>query len=352
MLKVAVVGASGFSGAELVRLLLQHPQVTLTAATAETFSGQTLSQVYPAFGSQGDRITLTSLASTELNLDTAQVVFLALPHGEAALLAPKLLAQKIKVIDLSGDFRFPDTQVYTTWYGATHPAPEWARQAVYGLPELNREAIKHARLIANPGCYATAAILALLPLVKAGWVEPGSLLVDAKSGSTGAGRKAKLETQFTSLSENVVPYKLAGVHQHTPEIEQALAQIAGAPVSLLLTPQLVPARRGILALAYAKLSRNRNLTAAELVAHYEQTYASEPCVEVRSEAEAWPDLATAVGTNTCVIKPGVDPRTGWVVVAASLDNLGKGAAGQAVQNLNLMQGWPENSGLPAIGWVP
>lgn len=347
MIKVAIVGASGYTGAELARLLSLHPQAKVVAATSDSFAGQKLSDLYPAMGPAGDMV-LRKLAEADLSPKAADVVFLAVPHGESLKLTPGLVASGVKVIDLSGDFRFPDTAVYETWYKQPHTAKDLASQAVYGLPELFREQIKSAKLIANPGCYVTSVVLSLYPLVKNGLVDCQHILVDAKSGTSGAGRKVQYETQFARVSENVIPYKVGGVHQHTPEMEQSLRQATGREVVISFSPQLVPARRGILSLAYARLL-NR-LTTAELTKLYQDFYRQESFVEVRTAG--LPELASAVGTNRCLVSVAVDERTQTAIAVASLDNLIKGASGQAIQNLNLLFGLPETLGLTGPGLLP
>lgn len=348
MVRIGIVGASGYTGAELVRLLAGHPSARVTVATSETYVGQTLRQVYPGLGAAGD-LKLASLAATELTPRAVDAVFLALPHGEAHALAPGLVSQGLKVVDLSGDFRFPDPAVYEKWYLRPHGAPDWAGRAVYGLPELFRDKIAGAAFVSNPGCYVTAAVLALYPLLQAGWVDERTLVVDAKSGLTGSGRKARTETMYTQAAENVVPYKLAGTHQHTPEMEMALSRAVGRDVVLTFTPQTIAARRGILATAYGRLTGAH--TSAEAAARFAEAYRGEPFVTVVPEDGPWPDLAAAVGSNQCVLKATVDTRTGWAVVVSAIDNLIKGAAGQAIQNLNLMFGWPEDAGLPVGGFA-
>jgi N-acetyl-gamma-glutamyl-phosphate reductase len=276
-------------------------------------------------------------------------VFLALPHGESHAQAPGFLAAGVKVIDLSGDFRFHDPKVYEAWYKAPHAAREHAAKAVYGLPELFRAKIKGANFVSNPGCFVTSAVLGAYPLLAAKLVGPKDLIVDAKTGLTGSGRRPKPDNMFTAVSENVVPYKLAGVHQHTPEMEMALSLATGQEVVLTFSPQLVSARRGILSMIYGKLAKK--ISTAELAAHFADTYKNEPFVRVLPAGAPWPDMASAVGSNDCVLAAGVDERTGTAVVVSVVDNLVKGASGQAIQNLNLITGLDETLGLPKAGFA-
>ncbi|MCD4813175.1 N-acetyl-gamma-glutamyl-phosphate reductase [bacterium] len=349
MTKVAIVGASGYTGAELVRLLAGHAEIEIQALTSESFAGQKLNALYPAMGACGDRI-LTKSAETDLSPENVDLVFLAVPHGESMKRVPELLKKKIKVIDLSGDFRFDDVAVYEQWYPQKHSAPEWIGKAVYGMPELFREKIKGASFVANPGCYVTATVLSLLPLVQSKLVDAQSLIVDAKSGISGAGRKLNSATQFNRISENVVPYKMAGLHQHTPEMEQTLSQASGQTVRITFSPHLVPAKRGIVSIGYGRL--NKIITEEALHQMYQEKYKNEPFVRVLAPDAPWPDLSSAVGSNMCVIKAAVDSRTQTAVVCGAADNLIKGASGQAIQNMNLMLGLPEISGLSDSGLIP
>jgi N-acetyl-gamma-glutamyl-phosphate reductase len=348
MIKVGILGASGYTGAELVRLLTGHPAARITAVTSETYAGKRLREVYPGLGLAGD-LTLTPLAATDLSPAAVDAVFLALPHGESQRLAPKLVEAGLKVIDLSGDFRFPDTAVYEKWYQQEHVAKGWAEQVVYGFPELFRKRILGAQFVANPGCFVTAAVLALYPLVREGLVDARTLVVDAKTGLTGSGRKTKFESMYMQVAENVVPYKVAGVHQHTPEMELALSQATGQEVVITFTPQLVPVRRGILAMTYGRLLKPA--TTAQLVELYRGLYQDEPFVTVWGAENGWPDLTAAAGSNQCLVRPAVDERTGLAVVAGVIDNLVKGASGQAIQNFNLMFGLDETAGLPRMGFT-
>jgi N-acetyl-gamma-glutamyl-phosphate reductase len=317
-------------------------------ATSETFAGKTLGEIYPGLGSAGN-LPLTALAQVKISPETVDVVFLALPHGESHAQAPGLLAAGVKVIDLSGDFRFHDPKIYEQWYKAPHAAKDFADKAVYGLPELFREKIKGAKFVSNPGCFVTGVALGAYPLLANKLVGSKDLIVDAKTGLTGSGRRPKADNMFTAVSENVVPYKLAGVHQHTPEMEMALSAATGQEVVLTFSPQLVSARRGILSVIYGKLAKK--ITTAELAAQFAKTYSAEPFVKVCPAGAPWPDLASAVGSNLCVLAAGVDERTGTAVVVSVLDNLIKGAAGQALQNLNLISGLDETLGLPQAGFA-
>jgi N-acetyl-gamma-glutamyl-phosphate reductase len=349
MIKIGIVGASGYTGAELVRLLDKHPEVQVNVATSETYANQKLSELYPALGESGD-ITLSPLAKADLSTSNVDLVFLGLPHGEAMKAAPALVDSGVKVIDLSGDFRLQDTDQYETWYQHKHTAKEWVTKAVYGLPELFRDKIKSAVFVSNPGCYVTAAVLALYPMVKSNAIETKSLIVDAKSGISGAGRKAKPETHFNRISENIIPYKMAGTHQHTPEMEMALSQATGQEVVITFSPQVIPARRGILVTAYGKL--NKPMSTEEIASLYQKTYEKEAFVRVLTKSGAWPDLSSSVGSNMCVVKADMDSRTNTVIMTSSMDNLIKGASGQAIQNMNLMLGLDEGLGLPRNGLIP
>lgn len=349
MIKAAIVGASGYTGAELVRLLDKHPKVDVVALTSESYAGQKLSELYPALGEAGNK-RLKKLDELVFDPAAVDVVFLGVPHGESMNMTPEIVKTGVKVIDLSGDFRFKDTLVYEKWYERQHTAKNLAAQATYGLPELFRQSIKGADFVANPGCYVTATVLALYPLIKAGWVEPTTLVADAKSGISGAGRKATAATMFNRVSENIMPYKVGGAHQHIPEMETALSQATGEQVVLSFSPQLIPAKRGILTTTYAQLKQDQR--ADDLQALFQETYRNEPFVRVQAEYEAWPDLSMVVGSNNCVIKTMIEERTQKVITIAAIDNLIKGASGQAIQNMNLLVGEEEVLGLPLKGMIP
>ena len=342
-LRVSVAGASGYAGGELVRWLSGHPRVDLVHLTAFREAGRPVADVFPnlrGFATQ----TLNGTSWRDLGNDS-DVVFLALPHGAAIEAAPALLEAGTRVVDLGADFRLKEPASYLRWYGAEHGATDLLGEAVYGLPEANREAVRRARLVANPGCYPTAVALALLPLVATGAVE-GTVIVDAKSGVSGAGRNPSATTHFSEVNENVRPYKL-GEHRHEPEMEQTLSQ-GGSPVSVYFAPHLMPMTRGILATCYAPL--NAALPAERLLALYRDAYRDEPFVRVLDTE--LPQTKATLGSNFCDVAVRVDPERRLAVAVSAIDNLVKGAAGQAIQNMNLMFGFPESEGLWAPGIYP
>jgi N-acetyl-gamma-glutamyl-phosphate reductase len=341
--RVSVAGASGYAGGELVRWLCGHPRVDIVHLTAFREAGRPMSDVFPnlrGFTTQ----TLNGTSWREMGSES-DVVFLALPHGAAIEAAPALLDAGTRVVDLGADFRLKDPASYLRWYGAEHAATPLLDEAVYGLPEANRDAVRSARLVANPGCYPTAAALALLPLVATGLVR-GPVIVDAKSGVSGAGRNPSAGTHFSEVNENFRPYKL-GEHRHGPEMEQTLAQ-AGNPVSVYFAPHLAPMTRGILATCYAPLTGD--LSVETLFALYRDAYRDEPFVRVL-ETEL-PQTKATLGSNFCDVAVRVDPERRLAVAVSAIDNLVKGAAGQAIQNMNLMCGFPESEGLWAAGMYP
>jgi N-acetyl-gamma-glutamyl-phosphate reductase len=338
---VAVLGATGYTGVELLRLLARHPGVDLAFLSSEQYRERRASEVYPFLAG----IVETTLRAPETRAvaAAAEVVFTALPHGAAAPVVRDLLAAGLRVIDLSADFRFRDASVYARWY-AEHPAPDLLAQAVYGLPELYRERLASARLVAAPGCYPTGALLGLVPLARAGLIrEPP--IIDAKSGTTGAGRGAKVEQLFAEVNENFRPYAV-GAHRHGPEIEQEL-RAAGATAAPLFVPHLLPVSRGILSTMYVRMNGGR----PALETLFAQAYEREPFVVLRGDGVP-PELREVRGTNRCVIGWRWDAPTSQAVVMTAIDNLGKGAAGQAVQCLNVMLGLPETTGLEAPALVP
>jgi N-acetyl-gamma-glutamyl-phosphate reductase len=346
MVKVAIAGATGYGGVELVRLLKRHAQVELVQLTSETYAGKPLEQVYPHL--RGVAIGLQALDPEALGHD-ADFVFLALPAGQAMELAPRLLAQGKRVIDLSADFRLKDPAAYPRWYKVEHPHPELLVEAVYGLPELHRAEMREARLVAAPGCYPTGAVLALAPLVNAHLVEPERIIVDSKSGVSGAGRTAlELAFHYPEANEDVSAYKVAS-HRHTPEMEQELSAIAGAAVTVTFSPHLVPMTRGIATAAYAPL--RGAATAAELVEEMRHFYAREPFVQVLDE-KTYPHTKATAGWNLCQVTARVDERAGIAIALSAIDNLGKGLSGTCVQCFNVMIGCDETTAISEPGPYP
>jgi N-acetyl-gamma-glutamyl-phosphate reductase len=343
-LRVAVAGASGYIGAELLRLLLRHPDVTVTGVTSERHAGERLDRAYPHLRG------LTDLGFHELDAewlaDRADVVFLALPHMESQRAVPVLRARGKKVIDLSADYRLRDPEDYVVWYKAPHADPERLAEAVYGLPELHRKDIAAASLVGAPGCYPAGAILATAPLVRQGIAALDGIVIDSKSGVTGAGaqgRKVDPMYLYTEANENVQAYGIAG-HRHTAEIEQELSQLASTRVRVSFTPHLVPLNRGLFTTASVPLAHGAST--AELVALYREFYAGEPFVRVLGEGER-PTTRSVVGSNYCDLAVVVDARTERAVCVSAIDNLGKGGSANGVQNLNILCGWPERTGLEA-----
>ena len=341
--RASVAGASGYAGGELVRWLTHHPAVDVVHVTAFREQGRPLADVFPNLRGFGDH-TLNGAGWREM-ADDSDVVFLALPHGAAIEAVPVLLDAGVRVVDLGADFRLKDPAVYARWYGSDHAAAGFLGEAVYGLTEVNREALRGARLVANPGCYPTAAALALLPLLASGRVR-GPVIVDAKSGVSGAGRNPSPASHFSEVNENVRPYNL-GRHRHGPEMEQTFAA-AGTPVPVYFAPHLAPMTRGILATCYAPLSGD--LTEEELLGIYRNAYTDEPFVRVLEEE--LPQTKATLGSNFCDVAVRVDPERGLAVAVSAIDNLVKGAAGQAIQNMNLMFGLPETEGLWSAGLYP
>jgi N-acetyl-gamma-glutamyl-phosphate reductase len=340
--KIAVIGASGYSGEELVRLLLHHPHVELVAVTSRQNAGQTLGQVFPRFASHPKSKTLRfTEPNAGLLAKQADVVFLALPHGVAAEYAVPLLEAGCLVIDLSADFRLKSPEIYREFYAHDHPAPDLLSSSVYGLPEIYREQIKRASLVASPGCYPTSILLPLIPLLRAGLVKPTGIIADSLSGVSGAGRKAEVDYLFCECNESVRPYGVPK-HRHLSEIEEQLSLAAGSNVVIQFTPHLIPVNRGILTTLY--LEPAGKLTDEKISAGYVKVYGQEPFVRLL-EGKALPDTKNVVGTNVIEIAWRLDPRTGRLVVMSAEDNLIKGASGQAVQSLNLLCGWPETAGL-------
>lgn len=347
MFSSAVLGATGYTGQELVRLLAQHPDVQLKVATTQSYGGENITDVFPHL-----KGTL-SMSCTENDIEAASacdVVFLALPHGVASQIVNADILSKTKVIDLGADFRFADAKTYEKWYQTSHANHGLQKEATYGLTEWNHDAISTSNLIANPGCYATAASLALLPLLSEGIIDPATIIIDAKSGVSGAGRAATQAVHFNECNESIKAYGL-GTHRHTPEIEEQLAQFApGATITF--TPHLVPMNRGILVTTYGKLNSSFDVSAVMDV--YKKHYADKPFVRLYQpdSAKAIPETRWVKGSNYCDIGFAVDERTNRLIVVAALDNLMKGAAGQAVQNMNVMFGLDQRRGLSHVPIFP
>lgn len=349
MLKVAIVGASGYTGVELIRLLSNHPKVEITAVTSEQSAGKNIASIFSSLTGVFER-TLESLSIDNV-ASKADLIFTALPHQKAMDVVPRFLKAGKCVIDLSADFRIKDTATYGEWY-EEHKAPELLKEAIYGLPELHREEIKDAMLVANPGCYPTSAILALAPLLKNGLIDTSSIVIDSKSGVSGAGRSVTQDTHFPEVNEGFKAYKVAE-HRHTPEIEQELSILAGASITVSFTPHLLPVNRGILSTIYASLiSQEPGVRSQEeLNDLYDEFYKDERFVRVYPK-DAFPNINNVKGSNFCNIGVKLDKRTNRVVIISAIDNLVKGASGQAVQNMNIMYGFPEDTGLTYLPLFP
>ena len=347
MTKIGIVGASGYSGSELVRFLVNHPGgLHVALATSETYAGQRVDRVLPHLRDFID-LEFESLDINSLK-ERVDVVVLAVPHKVAMTYAPKIVAQGLRVVDFSADYRLRDAETYSNWYHVEHTSPELIQNAVYGLPERYRDEIRSAQLVANPGCYPTSAILAAAPLLDNGLVELESIVVDSKSGISGAGPKPKDTAHYPNRESNLVAYNI-GKHRHTPEIEQELSVLAGETVCVTFTPHLVPMTRGILSTVYARLKKP--LDTETLLGIYAHFYENEPFIRVLDKDE-YPQTKAVLGSNYCDVGIEVDARTQRVVAMAVLDNLGKGAAGAALQNLNLMFGYNETDGLISPGLMP
>lgn len=350
--RAAVLGATGYVGGELLRLLAGHPNVRVTHATSERQAGRRVGEVFPALGAATDlpgALTLEALDPERVRAE-ADVVLAALPHGRSGPVVGTLLDAGLPVIDLGADHRFPDPEVYASVYGHHHPRPDLAVRAVYGLVEFARDRIAKAPLVAVPGCYPTAALLALLPLLTRGLIDPADgVVVDAKSGITGAGREARTESLYAEVAGGVRPYKV-GTHRHQPEMALHAEALSGRAVEILFVPQVVPVARGILATVYGRLAPGVAPDSGRLRERVAEVYAGAPWVEVLPPG-TWPETRWVNGTNRAVLGVGADSATGKVVAMCAIDNLGKGAAGQAVQCLNLILGLPETTGLPRVGSV-
>lgn len=339
MIRVSVLGATGYAGIELVRLLTKHPMVKITHLVSKSYAGQKLSDIYPSFKNVLD-IKLEELVIDNIVHDS-DLIFTALPHGASKEIIPLLVDKNAKVIDFSGDYRYKNKEVYEKWYGEPHSSPDLLEKSVYGLCELHRAEIAKKNLIGNPGCYTTSSILALAPLVDKKIIHLDNIIIDAKSGVTGAGRSSLLDISFCECTENMKAYKIAS-HRHTSEIEQELSALAGESITLSFTPHLIPLKRGILCTCYANL--NGNYSAKELIDVYKKYYDNEYFVRVYDEGSL-PETNHVAGSNFVDIGLTVDIRLNRVIVVSCIDNIVKGAAGQAIQNMNIMFGLSEGMGI-------
>ncbi len=347
MIKIGIVGASGYSGSELLRFLVNHPrELQVALCTSETYAGQDIDSVLPNLrgflSSKFEALDLDSLK------DRVDAVVLAVPHKVAMSFVPQILAQGLRVVDFSADYRLEDAETYEAWYHVEHTSTSLMSKAVYGLPERYRDCIRSAQLVANPGCYPTSAILAAMPFVKLGVVELDSIIVDSKSGISGAGPKPSENTHYANRESNFIAYNI-GVHRHTPEIEQELSAVAPEPVRVTFTPHLVPMTRGILSTVYMRLTED--ISTEEALNMYVKFYEHEPFVRVLP-TRTYPQTKAVLGSNYCDVGLEVDARTRRIVAMAAIDNLGKGAAGAVVQNLNLMFDFKETDGLKVPGMMP
>ena len=351
MIKAGIIGATGYAGGELVRLLLQHKEVEIKWYGSRSYIDQKYASVY------GNMFQLVEDTCLDDNMEElakqVDVIFTATPQGFCASVINDSILNRTKIIDLSADFRIKDVSVYEKWYGITHKAPQYIKEAVYGLCEINREKTKGARLVANPGCYTTCSILTAYPLVKEGLIDPQTLIIDAKSGTSGAGRGAKVNNLYCEVNENIKAYGVA-THRHTPEIEEQLGYAAGKEILVNFTPHLVPMNRGILVTEYATLTKKADgslPTYEEIRAVYDKYYADEYFVRVL-EKNVCPETKWVEGSNFVDVNFKIDERTGRIIMMGALDNIVKGAAGQAVQNMNLMIGLDEKEGLELVPMFP
>ena len=345
-MKVGIIGATGYAGSELVRILLGHKDVEIKWYGSRSYIDKKYASIYQNFFQLVDANCMDD--NMEVLADQVDVIFTATPQGLCASLVNEEILSKVKIIDLSADFRIKDVKVYEEWYKLEHKSPQFIEEAVYGLCEINREDVKKARLVANPGCYTTCSILTCYPLVKEGIIDPNTIIVDAKSGTSGAGRGAKVDNLFCEVNENMKAYGVA-THRHTPEIEEQLGYACGEKITINFTPHLVPMNRGILATAYASLKKD--VTYEEVKAIYDKYYADEKFVRVL-EKDVCPQTKWVEGSNYVDVNFKIDPRTNRIIMMGAIDNLVKGAAGQAVQNMNLMFGLKESEGLELVPMFP
>ena len=346
MVKVGIIGATGYAGGELVRLLMNHKEVEIKWFGSRSYVDKKYAEVYQNFFQIVDDKCMDD--NMEALANEVDVIFTATPQGLCASLVNEDILNKVKIVDLSADFRIKDVATYEKWYGMEHKSPQFIEEAVYGLCEINREDVKNARLIANPGCYPTCSTLSIYPLAKEGLIDMNTVIIDAKSGTSGAGRGAKVDNLYCEVNENIKAYGVAG-HRHTPEIEEQLSYASGEEVLLNFTPHLVPMNRGILITAYATLKKD--VSYEEVKAVYDKYYANEKFVRVL-EKDVCPQTKWVEGSNYVDVNFKIDPRTKRIIMMGALDNLVKGAAGQAVQNMNLMFGLKESEGLELIPMFP
>jgi N-acetyl-gamma-glutamyl-phosphate reductase len=346
MINVGIIGSSGYTGAELARILCNHPEVRITVVTSRQNAGRPLSEIFPSLRGKVDLIC-ENLSPAEL-CKKADFFFTAVPHKTAMDLVPDLLATGKKVVDLSADYRLRNVSIYEEWY-QPHSSSQLLGEAVYGLPELYRHSISGARLVANPGCYPTSIILGLAPLLKAGAVVAQTIIADSKSGTSGAGRAAQTGSLFCEVHDGFRPYKVGRAHRHTPEIEQELGALAGADVHISFTPHLLPISRGILSTVYASLVPG--FDREKIDGLYYNQYRNEPFIRLLKE-DSFPATQYVRGSNFCDISYKIDHTTNRIIVMSAIDNIVKGASGQAVQNMNLMQGFEETSGLTTVPLFP
>ncbi len=346
MIKVGIIGATGYAGGELVRLLMNHREAEIQWYGSRSYIDKKYAEVYQNFFQIVDAKCMDD--NMEALADEVDVIFTATPQGLCASLINEEILNKVKVIDLSADFRIKDVATYEKWYGIEHPSPQLIEEAVYGLCEINREEVKKARLIANPGCYPTCSTLSIYPLAKEGLIQMNTLIIDAKSGTSGAGRGAKVDNLYCEVNENIKAYGVAS-HRHTPEIEEQLSYASGEQVLLNFTPHLIPMNRGILITAYANLKQK--ISYEEVKAIYDRYYADEKFVRVL-EKDVCPQTKWVEGSNYVDVNFKIDERTGRIIMMGAMDNLVKGAAGQAVQNMNLMFGLKETEGLELVPMFP
>ena len=343
-MKAGIINVTGYAGSELARILYRHPEVEITSVTGRSAAGQKLGEVFP-------HLSALNLNITEELTGDVDVVFSALPHKASAEAVIPLLTQGTRVIDISADFRLKQADQYAEWYGVQHPDPSYLEDAVYGIPELHEKEISRAQLVANPGCYPTSAILAMAPAVKLGLIEP-DIIIDSKSGVSGAGRGLSMSTHYSEVNENTMAYSLSG-HRHLPEITQELSLLTEQTLELTFLTHLVPMTRGILSSCYSKLKAQATYSASTSVSHirevYEEFYKAHPFVVI---TDTPPQTKQTLGNNQCLIYPTIDPRTNRLIVISCIDNLVKGAAGQAVQNMNLMYQLPEETALESLAVYP